>query len=58
MKGAEATSGVRYPMAIAVTFQEAEHDVGTTKSSEFVDGQELPYTPRTNLLCITWCRIK
>ena len=55
MKGAETVgSGIRYPMAVSVTLQEAEHDV-TTKSSEFVDGQELAYTPRTNLLCITWC---
>jgi outer membrane receptor protein involved in Fe transport len=45
MKGAEAAgSGIRYPMAISVTLQEAEHDV-TTKSGEFVDGARIAYTP-------------
>ena len=45
MKGAETVgSGIRYPMAISVTLQEAEHDV-TTKSSEFVDGARIAYTP-------------
>ena len=45
MKGAEAVgSGIRYPMAISVTLQEAEHDV-TTNSGEFVDGARIAYTP-------------
>ena len=45
MKGAESTgSGIRYPMALSVTLQEAEHDV-TTKSGEFVDGARIAYTP-------------
>ena len=45
MKGAESVgSGIRYPMAVSVTLQEAEHDV-TTKSSEFVDGARIAYTP-------------
>lgn len=45
MKGAEAAgSGIRYPMAISVTLQEAEHDV-TTNSGEFVDGARIAYTP-------------
>ena len=45
MKGAANTgSGIRYPMAVSVTLQEAEHDV-TTKSGEFVDGARIAYTP-------------
>ena len=45
MKGAEAVgSGIRYPITISVTLQEAEHDV-TTKSGEFVDGARIAYTP-------------
>jgi len=45
MKGAEvAGSGIRYPMAISVTLQEAEHDV-TTQNGEFVDGARIAYTP-------------
>mgnify|MGYP001235323650 CR=1 FL=1 len=45
MKGTANTgSGIRYPMAISVTLQEAEHDV-TTKSGEFVDGARIAYTP-------------
>ena len=45
MKGAESVgSGIRYPMAVSVTLQEAEHDV-TTKSGEFEDGARIAYTP-------------
>ena len=45
MKGAETVgSGIRYPMAVSVTLQEAEHDV-TTKSGEFEDGARIAYTP-------------
>ena len=45
MKGAENMgSGIRYPMAVSVTLQEAEHDV-TTKTGEFVDGARIAYTP-------------
>jgi outer membrane receptor protein involved in Fe transport len=45
MKGAgEMGSGIRYPMAVSVTYQEAEHDV-TTKNGEFVDGARIAYTP-------------
>ena len=44
MKGAANTgSGVRYPMILAVTLQEAEHDVTTDTS--FVDGARIKYTP-------------
>ena len=32
MKGAEATSGVRYPLTIAMTFQDSERTVGTSSS--------------------------
>ena len=45
MKGAESmSSSIRYPMALSVTLQEAEHDV-TTKNGEFVDGARIAYTP-------------
>lgn len=45
MKGAEGTgSGIRFPMSISVTLQEAEHDV-TTKSGSFEDGARIAYTP-------------
>ena len=45
MKGAEsAGSGIRYPMAVSVTLQEAEHDV-TTKDGEFESGARIAYTP-------------
>ena len=44
MKGAANTgSGVRYPMILAVTLQEAEHDV--TTGSSFQDGARIKYTP-------------
>jgi Fe(3+) dicitrate transport protein len=44
MKGAANTgSGVRYPMILAVTLQEAEHDATTTSS--FIDGARIKYTP-------------
>jgi Fe(3+) dicitrate transport protein len=44
MKGAANTgSGVRYPMILAVTLQEAEHDV--TTGSSFKDGARIKYTP-------------
>jgi outer membrane receptor protein involved in Fe transport len=44
MKGAANTgSGVRYPMILAVTLQEAEHDV--TTDDDFVDGNRIKYTP-------------
>jgi Fe(3+) dicitrate transport protein len=44
MKGAANTgSGVRYPMILAVTLQEAEHDV--TTDDDFVDGARIKYTP-------------
>jgi Fe(3+) dicitrate transport protein len=44
MKGAADTgSGVRYPMILAVTLQEAEHDATTDTS--FVDGARIKYTP-------------
>ena len=45
MKGAESTgSGIRYPMTVAVTLQEAEHDA-TTKTGTIVDGARIAYTP-------------
>tara|TARA_Y100000768_G_scaffold376884_1_gene349458 strand:- start:5797 stop:7755 length:1959 start_codon:yes stop_codon:yes gene_type:complete len=46
MKGAATTtgSGIRYPMAISVTVQEAEHDA-TTKTGTFDDGARIAYTP-------------
>ena len=44
MKGAANTgSGIRYPMAVSVTVQEAEHDV--TTGSSFADGARIAYTP-------------
>ena len=44
MKGAANTgSGARYPMAVSVTLQEAEHDV--TTGSSFADGARIAYTP-------------
>jgi Fe(3+) dicitrate transport protein len=44
MKGAANTgSGVRYPMILAVTLQEAEHDV--TTDDDFYDGNRIKYTP-------------
>ena len=46
MKGADNTgSGVRYPMILAVTLQEAEHDV--TTDSDFQSGARIKYTPET-----------
>tara|TARA_B100002019_G_scaffold118541_1_gene101755 strand:+ start:1413 stop:3641 length:2229 start_codon:yes stop_codon:yes gene_type:complete len=45
IKGVENNhSGIRYPMSVSVTLQEAEHDV-TTKSGEFEDGARIAYTP-------------
>ena len=45
MKGANTpSSAIRYPLAVSVTLQEAEHDV-TTKSGEFEDGARIKYTP-------------
>jgi Fe(3+) dicitrate transport protein len=45
MKGVEAMgSGIRYPLTVALTVQEAEHDV-TTDASKFVDGARIAYTP-------------
>tara|TARA_B100000497_G_scaffold60954_1_gene69156 strand:+ start:555 stop:2801 length:2247 start_codon:yes stop_codon:yes gene_type:complete len=44
MKGAANTgSGIRYPMIIAVTLQEAEHDTAT--DSGIQDGARIAYTP-------------
>ena len=44
MKGAANTgSGVRYPMVLAVTLQEAEHDA--TTDSSFIKGSRIKYTP-------------
>ena len=44
MKGAANTgSSVRYPMILAITLQEAEHDVTTDTS--FQDGARIKYTP-------------
>ena len=44
MKGAANTgSGIRYPMAVSVTVQEAEHDV--TTGTSFADGARIAYTP-------------
>jgi Fe(3+) dicitrate transport protein len=44
MKGAANTSsGIRYPMAVSVTLQEAEHDV--TTGTSFADGARIAYTP-------------
>ena len=44
MKGAADTgSGIRYPMVLAVTLQEAEHDA--TTDTKFVDGNRIKYTP-------------
>lgn len=43
MKGAEATSGVRYPLTIAMTFQDSERTVGTSSSKP--GGKTLPYNP-------------
>jgi Fe(3+) dicitrate transport protein len=44
MKGAANTgSGIRYPMAVSVTLQEAEHDF--TSGSDFEDGARIAYTP-------------
>ena len=43
MKGAEATSGVRYPFTIAMTFQDSERTVGTSSSKP--GGKTLPYNP-------------
>ena len=44
MKGADNVgSGVRYPLTVALTLQEAEHDV--TTSSTIVDGARIAYTP-------------
>ncbi len=44
MKGADNMgSGIRYPLTIAFTLQEAEHDV--TTSSTIVDGARIAYTP-------------
>ena len=46
MKGTEsAGSSIRYPLSVAVTLQEAEHDV--TTSSTIVDGARIAYTPET-----------
>ena len=57
MKGAEVTSGIRYPFTIAMTFQDSERTV-TTEENATEAGKTLPYNPRTNLLCINWCRNK
>ena len=45
MKGAGemAASGIRYPMIVSVTLQEAEHDV--TTGTSFQDGARIKYTP-------------
>ena len=44
MKGADNVgSGVRYPMVISATLQEAEHDV--TTGSSIADGARIAYTP-------------
>ena len=43
MKGAEATSGVRYPFTIAMTFQDSERTVGTSSSKPA--NKTLPYNP-------------
>jgi hypothetical protein len=44
MKGAANTgSGIRYPMAVSVTLQEAEHDV--IQGTSFADGARIAYTP-------------
>jgi len=44
MKGVDNTgSGIRYPMAVSVTLQEAEHD--TTTGSTIRDGDRIAYTP-------------
>ena len=46
MKGAEGVgSSIRYPLTVALTLQEAEHDV--TTSSTIVDGARIAYTPET-----------
>ena len=46
MKGAEsAGSSIRYPLTVALTLQEAEHDV--TTSTTVVDGARIAYTPET-----------
>jgi Fe(3+) dicitrate transport protein len=45
MKGAANTgSGIRYPMVVSLTFQEAEHKT-TTKGGEFDSGARIAYTP-------------
>jgi Fe(3+) dicitrate transport protein len=44
MKGADNTSsGIRYPMVVSVTLQEAEHDF--TSGTSFADGARIAYTP-------------
>ena len=46
MKGAEgAGSSMRFPLTVALTLQEAEHDV--TTSTTVVDGARIAYTPET-----------
>ena len=42
MKGAEVVSGVRYPLTIAMTFQESERTVTTDSGNS---GNTLPYNP-------------
>jgi Fe(3+) dicitrate transport protein len=45
MKGAASTgSGIRYPMTVSVTIQEAEHDA-STKTGTIEDGARIAYTP-------------
>ena len=44
MKGADnKSSGIRYPMVVSVTLQEAEHDF--TSGTSFADGARIAYTP-------------
>lgn len=42
MKGAEVTSGVRYPLTVAITFQKSERTVTTASGNS---GNTLPYNP-------------
>tara|TARA_Y100000389_G_scaffold204998_1_gene261787 strand:+ start:926 stop:3133 length:2208 start_codon:yes stop_codon:yes gene_type:complete len=45
MKGVANTgSGIRYPLLISATLQEAEHDV-TTNASKYAEGARIAYTP-------------
>jgi Fe(3+) dicitrate transport protein len=43
MKGAPVTSGIRYPLTIAMTFQDSERTVGTSTSKPA--DKTLPYNP-------------